>query len=187
MRCILLVTLVTLVAAAASCGPETTSFRTTEKGDGSDRSPPAAVYDVRVGGQLAHARVWSNGGYIGTSDEPMTHVGFEIENASRRAIVFDSDALGLAVFDGTGAALPAPAFTTLTPLGPSQVAIAPGATVTLDGYWKLAVRPRVVDHMRVQWSLRAGDSRHVETTSFTRDDDNPVIEYHPAESGTPRS
>src|SRR5690349_21075266 len=73
--------------AVAACGPETTSFRTTDRGDGSERAgPPAAAYVVR---DAAQVRVWSNGGYIGSSDEPMTHVAFEIR--ATRPVVFDSD------------------------------------------------------------------------------------------------
>jgi len=171
--------------ALAACGSETTSFRTTDKSD-PEHSPTAATYDVRRGDQLvAQVYVSSSGGYIGNSEEPMTHVGFEIRNASRGPIVFDSEALALVLFDNKGATLPAPSFTAITPLGPSQVPIAAATTVTLDGYFKIPVRPRVVAGMRIQWSLRMGDERYLQTTSFTRDDDQPVIDYRrPPESGT---
>jgi hypothetical protein len=170
--------LAAILVVLASCGPETTSFRTTDKGDGTDRSPPAAAYAVRAGGRLvARVHVWSNGGYIGNTEEPMTHVGFEVENPTRRAVIFDGDALALSLFDNTGAALPPARFTAITPLGPSQLAIAPGETLAFDSYFWLPVLPRVIDHMRVQWVLRADDERAVETTSFTRDDEYPVTDY----------
>jgi hypothetical protein len=165
----------------AACGPETTSFRTTDRGDGTDRTgPPAAAYVVRMGGrEVANVHVSSNGGYIGSSGEPMTHVGFEIRNSATTPVVFDSDALRLVVIDKHGAPLPPTAFTSVTPLGPAQVPIAAGATVALDAYFWLPVRPRVVDTMRVQWSLTSGDERYDQTTSFVRDDDYPVIEPPP--------
>ena len=159
------------LAAMAACGPESTSFRTTDRGDGSEH--PAAMYVVRDAVQV---RVWSNGGYIGSSEEPMTHVGFEIHNTSAHAIVFDTDALGLAVFDKYGASLPAARFVTLTPLGPAQMPIASGATAALDAYFLLPVRPRIVNTMRVRWTLRIDDGRVEEITSFVRDDDYPVTE-----------
>lgn len=162
-----------LVAIAACGGPETTSFRTTDRGDNTDRAgPPAAAYDVHG----ANVHVWTNGGYIGSSDEPMTHVGFEIRNTSAQPIVFDGDALQLVAFDRNGAPLPPVAFAAITPLGPSQIAIAHDATVTFDAYFKLPVRPRVVDSMRVHWSLRAGAASHGEVTTFVRDDAFPVVD-----------
>jgi hypothetical protein len=164
--------------AVAACGPETTSFRTTDQGDGSERAgPPAAAYSVRVGDRhAARVYVWSNGGYIGTSDEPMTHIGFEIRNTGGKPVVFDGDAMQLLLLDNRGKALPPATFTAVTPLGPAQVPIAAGSTATLDAYFMLPVRPRGVETMRVRWSLQLGDARYDQTTSFVRDDDFPVVE-----------
>lgn len=170
--------LAVLVAIAACGGPETTSFRTTDRGDNSDRAgPPAAAYDVRIAERAtANVHVWTNGGYIGASDEPMTHVGFEIRNTGVQPIVFDAESLRVVAFDRNGAPLPPVEFVAVTPLGPAQVAIAGNATVMLDGYFKLPVRPRVVDSMRVRWSLRAGPASHDEITTFIRDDAFPVAD-----------
>lgn len=177
-----------LAALLASCGPDTTSFRTTDKSDGEAHTPAAAVYDVRAGARVvARVHVWSGGGYLGTNDEPMTHIGFDVENVGRQPVSFDGDALALSVFDSTGAALPAASFTTVTPIGPSQVVIAPGARATLDSYFMIPVALRVVDHMQVRWSLRIGNDRHVGTTSFTRDDEFPVIDNRREPSQSPRS
>jgi hypothetical protein len=166
-----------VIAACAACGPETTSFRTTDKGDASERvGPPAAAYDVRLGDPpiaQVQVHVWSNGGYLSPSGEPMTHVGFELRNTSTQPVVFDGDALALAVFDSSATALPPSHFTTITPLGPSQIQIQPGATVVLGSYFTIPVRPRAVDSMRIKWSLRLRDKRYVQITSFTRDDDAP--------------
>jgi hypothetical protein len=171
---------VAVLLAIAACGPETTSFRTSDQGDSTDRAgPSAAAYAMR--GVDVH--VWSNGGYIGSSDEPMTHLGFEIRNSSAHAVVFDSDALALALFDKRGATLPAAAFTAVTPLGPAQVAIAPGTTTQLDVYFRLPVRPRVVETMRVRWVVKIGDDRVMQVTRFVRDDEYPVTD--PPESVTP--
>lgn len=162
---------VVAIAVLAACGPETTSFRPT---DANDPARPAAARvtvanDVRVD-------VWSNGGYIGASDEPMTHVGFEVQNASASAIVFDTSQLELTVFDKRSAALPLARFVAVTPLGPAQIAIGPGETKTFDAYFLLPVRPRVVDAMRVRWQIRI-DDRHVrQTSTFVRDDDYPVTD-----------
>jgi hypothetical protein len=166
---------------AAGCGPETTSFRTTDKGDGSDLDHPArAAYDVgATDRRVAHIEVWSSGGYIGNADQPMTHVGFEVENTGHRTIVFDGDALSVVVFDNAGAMLPPTTFVVIAPLGPSQISVSPGATVTLDSYFKLHVRPRIVDSMRVRWSVRVDDERYDETTNFVRDDDYPVLDNRP--------
>ncbi|MGE5185959.1 MAG: hypothetical protein ACM31C_28075, partial [Acidobacteriota bacterium] len=118
--------LAALLAIVACNGSETTSFRTTDRGDNTDRpGPPAAAYDLRLaGGGLASVHVWSNGGYIGASDEPMAHIGFQIDNRGARPVVFDSESLRLLAFARDGAALPAPAFVTVTPLGPARVPVA---------------------------------------------------------------
>ena len=158
------------LCAVAACGPESTSFRTTDRGD---NERPGAVYTVRDGAQV---RVTSNGGYIGSSDEAMTHVGFEIRNSGKRALVFDSDALQLLLFDKYGAPLPAAHFVSVTPLGPSLVPIASGTTTTLDAYFLIPVPPRVVDTMRVRWMLRFEGAREEQVTTFVRDDAYPVGE-----------
>ena len=165
-----LIALVTL----AACGTETTTFRTTERTDAEERPGPAAAsYDVGVGSATAIVHVWSNGGYIGNSDDPMTHVGFEIRNTSSRPLIFDSDALELVIFDSNGARLPPTRFTAVTPLGPARVPIATHATVALDAYFRLPVRPRMVDQMRVRWVVLAGDTHYIQYTSFVRDDGSP--------------
>lgn len=164
--------------AFTGCGPETTSFRTTDQGDGLERAGhSAAAYIVRSSGRsVASVHVWSNGGYIGSSGEPMTHLGFEIQNTGASTIEFDSDAVQLVVFDKLGAALPPAVLTVVTPLGPALVPIAPGATAPLDVYFRIPTSPRVVDAMRVQWALRLGDVRSIRTTNFVRDDDYPVAD-----------
>jgi hypothetical protein len=159
--------LASLVAIAA-CTTETTSFRPTDRGDASDRAGPlAAAYVV---GSAAQVHVWSNGGYIGSSDEPMTHVAFEIRNTSAHTVVFDGDRVGLALFDQRHAPLPAARFVTLTPIGPARVPIASGATAELDAYFLLPVRPRVVESMRLHWTLLIDDERSEQLTTFVRDD-----------------
>lgn len=160
--------LATLLAVAA-CGSETTSFRPTDDSD--PARPSAALYAVR---DAARVDVWSNGGYVGSSGEPMTHIGFEIRNTGSAPIVFDGDALRLIVTGARGAFLPPAAFTVVTPLGPAQVSIAAGSTQTLEAYFLLPVRTRVVDTMRVQWALKIGDARYDQISSFTRDDEHPV-------------
>ena len=172
--------LAALPIVLAACGPETTSFRTTDRSDPAE-STGAAFYQLRVGERgAATVHVWSNGGYIGTSDEPMTHVGFDIRNTGSRPIVFDEDALQLVVTGKSGVPLPATKFVTVTPLGPAQVTIAPGASSLLDAYYQLGVRPRTVEAMRVRWSIHAGADTAEQITSFVRDDDYPVIDYRPA-------
>jgi hypothetical protein len=155
----------------AACGPETTSFRTVDASD-PDR-PSAALVAVR---DAARVDVWSSGGYFGSSGDPMTHVGFEIRNTNSAPIVFDSDALRLVVFGAYGVPLPPARFSAVTPLGPAQVSIGPGATTTLDAYFVLPVRPRMIDTMRVRWSLKIGDAAHDQMSSFTRDDESMVLD-----------
>ncbi len=149
------------IVAIAACGPETTSFRTTDE--------TTTKVDTTT------VRVFSSGGYISASEEPMTHVGFEITNRGTAPIVFDVDGLRLIALDKHGMTVPT-SFVTVTPLGPEQIQIAPGTTTELDAYFRLGLRPRVVDTMRVRWRLRAGDRVITKTTSFTRDDDYPVTE-----------
>jgi hypothetical protein len=167
--------LLAALVAVAACGTETTTFRTTDRTDADDHpGSAAAIYDVRLGAATAVVHVWSNGGYIGTSDDPMTHVGFEIRNTGSRPIVFDSDALELVLFDSQGARLPTARFTAVTPLGPARVPIAGHATVALDAYFRIPVRPRVVEQMRARWVLLAGNKHDVQYTSFVRDD-SPIV------------
>lgn len=123
-----------------------------------------------------HIDAWSNGGYIGSSDEPMTHVGFEVRNASATPVIFDSDTVTLAVFDKHGAVLPQPKFVTVTPIGPAKVTVGPGETKAFDTYFMLQVSPRTVETMRVRWMLRIGDRRIPQTSTFVRDDGYPVLE-----------
>ena len=162
----------TLVAGmAAACGPETTSFRPTDRADPRRAGPPSAAYDVYLAGQLvARAHVWSNGGYVSSSDEPMTHLGFEINSATMRPLTFDADALEVALYDGDGAALRAPRFTAVTPLGPSVVVVPPASTAVLGAYFVLPVRPRTVESMHVRWTLRTETDEYREITGFVRDD-----------------
>ena len=158
-----------LAVAAAACSPETTSFRSTDRVDSSEADVPTpAIVDLR---DVARVRVWSTGGFIGSSEDPMTQIGIKIDNVSRRPIVFEGDAAALAIFDAQGVALADPVLTSIVPLGPSQVAIGPGASVTLDLYFKLPVRPRQVASMRARWAVIAGGERIVRSTSFVRDDE----------------
>lgn len=160
---------VALTLLLAACTSDTTSYRPTDRGDGVERAgPPAAAYDV---GGLANVRVWSSGGFLSNTDEPMAHVGFEIRNAGEAPIVFDGDAVQLALFDLEGAPLPAATFVVIAPLGPSQIAIAPAASAAFDVYFATPVRPRSIGRMNVHWVLRAGPVRRAEVTHFTRDDD----------------
>jgi hypothetical protein len=164
--------------SVVACGSEVTSFRPAERGDEPDRvGPPAASYEVRVAEHpVADVRVWSTGGYISVGNEPMAQIGFEIRNTSSQMIAFDCDALELTVFDATLTTLPPTRLNQLAPLGPPQIEVMPGKTAMLAAYFQLPVRPRVVDFMRVRWSLRTGDQRHLETTSFRRDDGTRMID-----------
>jgi hypothetical protein len=177
-------TLIAAVLVVAACGPETTSFRTTDQSDGERDGPSAAAYSL---GNV-NVRVWSNGGYISASEEPVTHIGFEIRNAGTRPVVFDGDALDVALFDKTGAALPAARFVAVTPLGPAQVSADGKTTMMLDAYFLLPVRPRVVNMMRVHWTLKIGDTIKTEMTTFVRDDEGPVTDppprVYPTEAST---
>jgi hypothetical protein len=167
--------------ACIACGPETTSFRTTDRADTSRIGPPSAAYDAYVAGQLvAKIHVWSSGGFISSSDVAMTHVGFEISNASNRSVAFDGDALELVAFDSSNAALPTPQLTALTPRNPALVMIPPGETTVLAAYFQLPVRPRSVFGMEARWVLRTGSDEYRQITGFVRDDDAPIIERVPA-------
>src|SRR6266853_738962 len=62
-RLAVLVAAVLAGGACSACGPETTSFRTTDRTDPNRIGPPSAGYDVYVAGQLvAKVHVWSSGG-----------------------------------------------------------------------------------------------------------------------------
>jgi len=168
----------TLVAGtAAACGAETTSFRPTDRSDPHHAGPPSAAYDVYLAGQLvARAHVWSNGGYVSSSDEPMTHLGFEINSATMRPLTFDADALELALYDGDGATLPAARFTAITPLGPSLVIVPPASSAVLGAYFLLPVRPRTVEAMQLRWTLRTETDEYREITGFVREDSAKTTE-----------
>ncbi|TMQ12550.1 MAG: hypothetical protein E6J90_31060 [Deltaproteobacteria bacterium] len=167
-------------SACGACGPETTSFRTTDHSDTTRFGPPSAAYDVYLAGQLvARAHVWSTGGFISASDEPMTHVGFEISNAGNQSLMFDGDALELVAFDSDGDRLPPPRLTAITPRGPSLVMIPPGDTIVLAAYFLLPVRPRNVIGMEARWMLRTASDEVRQLTGFLRDDDAPILERVP--------
>ena len=155
-----------LLVAAAGCTTQTTTFRSTDRVDSSRAGPLAAVYELPD----ARVHVWSTGGFIGTSEDPMTQVGIEIENRGKRSIVFDGDAATLAIFDGSGTALPAPILTSIVPLGPARLEIKPATSVSLDLYFKLPVPLATVSTMRAGWTLQIDDGRHVGISGFTRDD-----------------
>ena len=139
----------------------------------------AAVYDIQ---DVARIHVWSTGGFISNIDEPMIHVGIQIENISRHAIGFDSTSFELVVFHECGAPMPDPMLTSNVPLGPSHVLIPSATGVTLDLYFKLAVRLQLVASMRARWSILAAEERLVRSTSFVRNDDRPDLRPRPADS-----
>lgn len=170
--------------AAAACGPETTSFRPTDRADPDHAGPPSAMYDVYLAGQLvARTHVWSNGGYVSSGDEPMTHIGFEISSRTLRPLTFDGDAVELALFDSDGASLPPARLTSITPNGPGLIAVPPASTVVLAAYFRLPVRPRAVANMRVRWMLRTDAEEYRQLTGLVRDDDAPINRYKPATAG----
>jgi hypothetical protein len=162
---------VVIAGALTACGADTTAFRPTDRSDAGRVGPPSAAYEVFLAGQLvARAHVWSSGGYVSSSDDPMTHVGFEIRSATMRPLMFDADALELALYDDDGAMLPPARFATLTPLGPSLVVVPAGSTVVLGAYFLLPVRPRGVETMHVRWTLRNDTDEYRQVTGFLRDD-----------------
>jgi hypothetical protein len=171
------IAVVALTGAAPACGPEITSFRTTDRSDPRRAGPPSAAYEVFLGGQLAaHAHVWSTGGYVSSGDESMTQVGFEINSATLRPLLFDAEALELVVYDDTGTALPATRFTSITPLGPALVTVPPASTVVLGAYFALPVQPRTVSSMVARWAVRGDTDEYRQVTGFVRDDDAQVVE-----------
>jgi len=176
-----------LLSIASACAPETTSFRTTEKNDEPHANGvSAAAYDVAIGGDpIAHVRVWSSGGYLSTTDEPMSHAGFEIRNTGTRTILFDGDALEMIVFDGDSIARPA-SFASLIPTGALQVQVRSGATAVLGAYFSIPVRPRAVERMLVRWSLTSDEDQYAQVTNFIRDD-NASVSESPAGAAPTRS
>ena len=164
--------------ALASCTPETTEFRTTEESDPSDPERGTS-YRVRVGQRgAACVQVWSKGSYVGTSDEPMTHVGFDIHNTGSEPLVFDVGDLRLALEGDRNRKLPSPQLTAVTPLGPEKIRIPPGSSTRFDSYFQLETPPTAVEKMQVRWKLSAGASEAAQVTTFVRDDNDgmPALE-----------
>lgn len=162
-------TIAMLAALLIACTPDTTSFRATDRTDSSDPELPSpAIYDIDG---VARVRVWSQGGYIGTSEDPMTHVGIAIENIGKQPVLFDGDTVSLALYDETGATLPAPELRVIVPLGPTKATIAPGARATFELHFKLAVKVSRVAGMKFRWKLVAGTEPIARTTSFVREDE----------------
>ncbi|MDQ2766424.1 MAG: hypothetical protein M3Y30_04640 [Gemmatimonadota bacterium] len=152
---------------------ETTSFRPTDRIDISDPgAQTAAVYDIQG---VARVHVWSTGAVIGRNDDSTTHIGFQIENIGHHGIEFDGNTFELVIFHESGAQLPDPILTSIVPLRPSRLPIPPATGVTLDLYFKLAVRLQHVASMRASWSILAAEQRIVRSTNFVRDDDGPAI------------
>lgn len=164
--------------AFASCAPDTTDFRTTDQSDPSDPERGAS-YRLRVGQRgAARVQVWSYGGYFGTSDEPMTHIGFDIHNTGTEPLVFDVSDLRLAVEGAQDRKLPPPKLTAVTPLGPEKIRIPPGASTMFDSYFELRSAPVEVEKMQVRWKLSADSAEIEQLTTFVRNDDDgmPVLE-----------
>ncbi|CAN5360550.1 hypothetical protein BH11MYX1_BH11MYX1_09860 [soil metagenome] len=145
---------------------ETTSFRPTDRLDTSG-TPAVALYDIH---DVARVRVWSKGGFIGSTGDPTVRVCIQIENIGIRGIEFDGKTFELAIFHECGVQLPDPELTSIEPLGPSPRLIPPKTGVTLDLYFRLAVRPQLVASMRASWFILAAEERFVWTTNFVRDD-----------------
>lgn len=179
-----LAVLAALLGGALGCGSDTTSFRPVDRNDPRHAGPPSAMYDVYLAGQLvARTHVWSNGGYLSSSDEPMTHVGFEIASTTMRSLALDADALELVVFDRDGGKLPPARLSSITPVSPSLITVPPASTVVLGAYFVLPVRPRAVGSMQVRWTLRTDHEEYREVTGMVRDDDAPVNGYTPPGAG----
>jgi len=171
---------VAVVSGITACGSDATSFRPTDRSDPSHAGPPSAMYDVYLAGQLvARTHVWSNGGYISSGDEPMTHVGFEVSSATLRPLAFDADALELVAFDSDGATLPPTRLTSITPRVAALIPVPAASTIVLGAYFLLPVRPRNVATMQVRWTLRTDAEEYRQITGLVRDDDAPLNEYTP--------
>jgi len=188
MRCCFALA-VAVAVASGECGSETTSFRPVDHVDARRGGPPSTSYEIAIAGELVgKAHVWSSGGYVSSSGEPMTHVGFEIKNATLQTLTFDADVLELAVFDPNGAALPPARLTRLMPLGPSLIMVPPGGTAMFATYFQMSVPPRSIDRMQVRWTLRKGGDEYQQVTAFVRDGSEPPAEQAPAvEQPAPRS
>jgi hypothetical protein len=170
--------LATIPFAFASCTPETTEFRTTDQSDPSDPERGAS-YRLRVGQRgAARVQVWSYGGYFGTSDEPMTHIGFDIHNTGTESLVFDVSDLHLALEGAQARRLPSPKLTAVTPLGPEKIRIPPGSSTMFDSYFQLKIAPVEVEKMQLRWKLSAGSAEIEQLTTFVRDEDDglPALE-----------
>jgi len=158
-----------LAALLVACTLDTTSFRSTDRIDSSDPELPSpAVYDLE---NVARVRVWSGGGYVGTSEDPMTHVGIAIQNTGKQPVIFEDDAVSLALYGKDRVALPAPELRVVVPLGPSKVVIAPGERATFELHFQLGVKLARVAAMTLRWSVMSGGQIIVRTTDFVRDDE----------------
>lgn len=176
------------VALTGACGAEATSFRPIDRADPRHIGPLSAVYDAAIAGQVvAKVHVWSSGGYVTSDDEPMTHLGFEINSAVMQPLTLDVDALELAVFDVAGNKLPAPQLASTMPLGASLVTVRPGGTALFGAYYALPVAPRDVERMQAHWILRRGTDEFQQVTGFVRDDDAQLIEYPSRDRQIPQS
>jgi hypothetical protein len=174
------------VAGGAACSPDTTSFRPIERADSGHAGPPSVVYDIQFNEQRAsRAHVWSSGGYLSSTGQPMTHIGVEIRNATARPLAFDADALELVVFDRDGARLPPARLAMITPRSPSLIIVPPVSTAMVGAYFELPVRPRTVGSMQVRWLLRLDADEYRQVTGFLRDDDTQVVA--PTSPPEPRS
>jgi hypothetical protein len=174
------------LAGGAACNSDTTSFRPTERADPGRAGPPSVAYDLVLAGQLAaRAHVWSTGGYMSSTGQPMTHIGFEIRSTTARPLAFDADALDLVVFDRDGAPLPPVRLAMITPRNPSLIIVPPVSTAVLGAYFELPVRPRNVGSMQVRWMVRLDAEEYRQVTRFLRDHDAQVVE--PSSPPEPRS
>ncbi|HEY6174403.1 MAG TPA: hypothetical protein VIX73_08175 [Kofleriaceae bacterium] len=171
---------VVVAGGMTACGSDATSFRPTDRSDPNHAGPPSAMYDVYLAGQLvARTHVWSSGGYISSSDEPMTHIGFEVSSATLRPLAFDADALELVGFDSDGATLPPIRLTSITPRAAALIPVPAASTIVLGAYFLLPVRPRNVATMQVRWTLRTDSEEYRQVTALVRDDDAPLNDYTP--------
>lgn len=177
------------LAGGAGCSPDTTEFRTIERADPGHAGPPSVVYDIQFNEQRAsRAHVWSSGGYLSSTGQPMTHIGFEIRNPTARPLAFDADALELVVFDRHGARLPPARLAMITPRSPSLIIVPPGSTAVVGAYFELPLRPRNVGSMQVRWMVRLDAEEYRQVTGFLRDDNaHVVVPGAPAEPRSPSS
>ena len=74
--------------------PTPRRFRPFERVAPEHAGPPSVAYDVQFTDQRAAvAQVWSSGGYVSSTGQAMTHIGFEFHSTSSRPLAFDADAL----------------------------------------------------------------------------------------------